>query len=795
MHGSGSEVTMGTRFSHYEIIREIGRGGMGVVYLARDDHLRCEVALKVLSPGTLADETARKRFRREAHLLASRNHPNIVVAHDFDTEDGVDFLVMEYVPGVTLGERLATAPLSESEILDLGTQLLRAVAGAHDSDVIHRDLKPHNLKITPDGVLKILDFGLARRDPATIEAATGSISEEGVITGTLPYMAPEQLRGEPPDQRSDLYSVGVILYQMATGSLPHEGKSAAALIGEILHVDPLPPTTLNPKISPRLESAVLKALQKERRLRFQSAHEFGEDLSAIQRGSTVRPRRSWAHSAAWAIPVTALFLGSFVLLNEIGWLRWPWVGRARPGLESIAVLPLINLSNDPEQEYFADGITEELITTLTQIRNLNVISRASAMQFKGRSTPLPEIARRLHVRTVLDGSVERVGSQVRITAYLVDAVQDRHLWAKSYVRDLRDILVLQTDVARAISNEVRIKLSPSEEARLARPRTVDPKAHEAYLMGLYLWNGREPSEIKRAIDYFERAGALDPHYALPHVGLADIYDFLGNLSQIPQPVAHARAKEEANRALAIDSTLGEAHASIAMLKTEYEWDWAGAEREFRRAIELNPGYATAHEWYSDYLSRLGRHKEALAEIQRALQLDPLSAPVNGMLGTVYFYGRQTDRAIELYRAALGMRGDQPLTRLYLGLAYLDKKMYPEAITELKKSVDYSGGLPLPKAVLGCAYGMAGRRTEAREILAELTARAEATPVPPTCMAFIWIGLGNRDQALHWLEEAYRTRDSYLGHIKVAPIVDGLRSEPRFIALLRRVGLESTGGTS
>jgi serine/threonine-protein kinase len=783
------------RFSRYEIIREIGRGGMGVVYLARDDHLHCEVALKILSPGTLADETARKRFRREAHLLARRNHPNIVVAHDFDTEDGVDFLVMEYVPGVTLDERLATAPLSEPEILDLGTQLLRAVAAAHDAGVIHRDLKPRNLKITPDGVLKILDFGLARPDPSASGTTTGSISEAGVIAGTLPYMAPEQLRGEPPDHRSDLYSVGVILYQMATGSLPHEGTVAATMIGEILHRDPLPPTTLNPKVSPRLEGAVLKALQKEQRLRFKSAHEFEEDLSAIQKGPTVGARPSWAASARWTIPLAVLLLGSLVLFNETGWLRLPWGAGVQGRMESIAVLPLRNLSNDPEQEYFADGMTEELITTLTQIRNLNVISRTSAMQFKGRRTPLPEIARRLHVRTILDGSVERVGSQVRITAQLVDAVKDRHLWAKSYVRDLSDILVLQTEVALAISNEVRIKLSPSEEARLARPRTVDPKAHEAYLMGLYLWNGREPSEIKRAIDYFERAGALDPHYALPHAGLADIYGYLGNLSQIPQTVAHARAKEEANRALAIDSTLGEAHASIAMLKTEYEWDWVGAEREFRRAIELNPGYATAHEWYADYLSRLGRRKEALSEIHRALQLDPLSAPVNGMLGTVYFYGRQTDRAIEQYRATLVMRTDQALTRIYLGLAYLDKKMYPQAIAELKKSVQYSGGLPLPKAILGCAYGMAGRRTEARRILAELTARAEATPVPPTCMAFIWIGLGNRDQALHWLEEAYRTRDSYLGHIKVAPIVDGLRSEPRFIALLRRVGLESTPGAS
>jgi len=781
---------IGRHFSHYQIVREIGGGGMGVVYLARDEHLHCDVALKVLSPGTLADEAARRRFRREAHLLARRNHPNIVVAHDFDAEDGVDFLVMEYVPGATLDERLAGGPLPEPETLDLGTQLLRAVAAAHEAGVIHRDLKPRNLKITPDGVLKILDFGLAQRDPTVEATTTASIADSSIISGTVPYMAPEQLRGEPPDQRSDVYSAGVILFQMATGRLPFEGSNTATLIGEILHREPPRPSSLNPAISSRLEGSILRALEREPRRRFRSAREFEEDLGAIQKEGAPA-RTSWTASARWGIILGALALASVLLSSEAGWLRLPWVGTARGAMESIAVLPLLNLSNDPEQEYFADGMTEELITTLTQIRNLNVISRVSAMQFKGKRPPLSEIARRLHVRTLLSGSVERVGMQVRISAQLIDAVHDRHLWANRYDRSLSDVLGIQTEVARAISDQVRIKLTPSEEARLARVRTVDPRAHEAYLKGLYLWNSREPSKIKLAMEDFEVAGALDPHYALPHSGLADIWDFLGNMSQIPQSIAHERSKKEAERALAIDSTLGEAHVSLAMLKTEYEWDWQGAEREFRRAIELNPGYATAHQWYADHLSRLGRHQEALAEIKRALELDPLSVPVNGMLGTVYFYGRQTDRAIDQYKSTLAMHPD-PLTELYLGLAYIDKKAYPQAIAVLKRSVEESGGMPLPKAVLGCAYGLAGRGADARAILGELTARSRNTPVPPTCMSFVWIGLGDKAQALHWMGEACRAHDSYLGHIKVAPIVDGLRSDPRFLALLRCVGLATPG---
>jgi serine/threonine-protein kinase len=791
MRDSEERVMIGRRFAHYEIIREIGGGGMGVVYLARDEHLHCDVALKVLSPGTLADEAARKQFRREAHLLARRNHPNIVVAHDFDTEDGVDFLVMEYVPGATLEERLAGGPRPEPEILDLGAQLLRAVAAAHEAGVIHRDLKPRNLKITPDGVLKILDFGLAQRDPTVEATTTASISESSVISGTIPYMAPEQLRGEPPDQRSDIYSVGVILFQMATGRLPFEGGNAAALIGEILHREGRDQANVNRAISARMECSIIRALDKELGRRFRSAREFEEDLSAV-RTEDAPARASGLASARWGIAFGGLALAAVLLSAEAGWLHLPWAGRTRAAMESIAVLPLLNLSNDPEQEYFADGMTEELITTLTQIRNLNVISSVSAMQFKGKRPPLSEIARRLHVRTLLDGSVERVGSQVRISAQLIDAVHDRHLWANRYDRSLSDVLGIQTEVARAISDQVRIKLSPSEEARLARVRTVDPRAHEAYLKGLYLWNSREPSKIKLAMEDFEEASALDPRYALPHSGLADIWDFLGNMSQIPQSVAYARSKEEALRALAIDSTLGEAHASLGMLKTEYEWDWSGAEREFRRAIELNPGYATAHEWYADYLSRLGRREEALAEIHRALQLDPLSVPVNGMLGTVYFYGRETNRAIEQYKIALAMHPD-PLTELYLGLAYMDKKAYPQAIAMLRQCVEESGGMPLPKAVLGCAYGLAGRGVEAREVLAELAERSSVAPVPPTCMSFVWIGLGDKGQALHWMGEACRARDSYLGHIKVAPIVDGLRSDPRFVALLRCVGLAPNGG--
>ena len=778
---------IGKRLSHYEVLREIGTGGMGVVYLARDEHLHCNVALKVLRPGLLADDAARKRFRTEALALAKRRHPNLVAVNDFDTQDGVDFLVMEYVEGPTLSDLIGSGGLPESDIADLGAQLARGITAIHGARVIHRDLKPGNLKVTPDGVLKILDFGLAKfRHDESGTGTVSSITQTGHAVGTIPYMAPELLLGKPADERTDVYAVGVVLYQMATGRLPHVESSKTTLVEAILTEIPTPPRAWNASLNPALESVIVKAMNKDATRRHQSSAELLADLERVAKGEAPAPAAPTRRRLPWMR--AGAFAGTLALAIAGAWAIRGCMAPAPPsGVVALAVLPLRNLSADKEQEFFAEGMTDELTTTLAQIQGLRVISRTSVLASRSGNESLPEIARKLHVGKILEGSILRSGSKVRITAQLLDAAEDRHLWAQTYERDLSDVLTLQTDVARAISNAVRVALTPQERKRLGRARPVVPAAHEAYLKGLQRWNRREPGEVFQAIDLYRHAIALDSTFAKPHAGLADAYNFLGNYSAISQAVAYGTAKAEALRALDLDPELGEAYVSLAQVKMEFEWDWAGAERDYRRAIELNPGNAAAHQYYAEYLARTGRHVEALASIDRALVLDPLSAPINGMKGTVYFYGREPEKAIEQYRKTLALREDQVLTRLCLGLTLLQLKRYPEAIAEFKKSVEYSHGAPLMMAGLGCAYGFAGRRAEATRILEDLKALSRTTPVAPSFLSLVCLGLGDKDGALRYMEQGLQAHDTYMGHLKVLPTVDGLRSDPRFVEVLRRVG--------
>jgi TolB-like protein/tetratricopeptide (TPR) repeat protein len=593
-------------------------------------------------------------------------------------------------------------------------------------------------------------------------------------------MAPEQLHGTRGDPRSDLFSVGVILYEMATGRLPWDSRVPADLIREILDARSVPPSERG-KVSSRFDAPIMKALEKSPARRYATARAFLDEWSA-EGGPCPRPR---SRTGRWILlSSTAALLAASI----------PFFSFLPPRIDprSVAVLPLRNLSSDREQEFFADGMTEELITKLSQVGGLKVISTTTSLQLKGTKLSIQEIARRVKVRHVVEGSVQREGDHVRISAMLVDASQDHPIWANTYERDFQNVLGLEAEMAQVITGEVLGSVTPEVRAMLGRVPEVRPEAHEAYLHGLNLWKERQPRDLDLAVQYYKRAIALDPGYAQPHAALADVYDFLGNVSQLPQDQAHQLAKQEALQALALDDSLAEAHASLAELRAEYEWDWPGAEKEFLRAIELNPGHAMIREWYAEFLSRSGRRGEALTQIKKALELDPLSPPVVGMLGTVYLYGGQTDRAIECYRRAIELRPDV-LTRLYLGMAYLDKRLYPQAVQALEQAVADAPGLPIPKAVLGCAYGLSGRGEDARKILADLEERSKSAPVPPTCMAFVWIGLGNKDEVFRWLERAYVAHDSYLGHLKVAPIVDGLRDDPRFADLLRRVGLGPNTG--
>ena len=789
---------IGLTLGHYRIVEKIGEGGMGVVYRARDEQLDRDVALKVLPPGALADEATRKRFRKEALTLAKLNHTNIEAAHEFGSQDGVDFLVMEYIAGATLAERLAAGALPEKEVLTLGAQIAAALEEAHEQGVVHRDLKPGNIVVTPKGQAKVLDFGLAKLlRPESEMSTTDQLSSSAAVAGTLPYMSPEQLRGKPADGRSDIYAAGAVLYEMATGKRPFREEVATALVDDILHKPPPPPGRLKHDLSPRLEEIILKCLEKEPENRYQSAKELLVDLRRLASPSAVTavpmPRvtrwRKAARPAAYGAGGAVALVVVLVALN-IGGVRQQLLGRsASPHFESLAVLPLENLSRDPDQEYFADGMTEALITDLSKISALRVISRTSVMQYKGVKKPLPQIARELNVDGVIEGSVQRSGDRVRITAQLIEAATDRHLWAESYERELSDVLALESEVAQAIAGEIRVKLTRPEKLQLASARPVSPAAYEANLKGRYFWNKRTPEGVKTAIEYFQQSIEKDPNYALAYAGLADCYVVPVNPS--PPREKMPKAKAAATKALQLDDTLAEAHTSLASVLSRYDWDWPGAEKEFKRALELNPRYAEAHEWYAAwYLVPMGRLQEAIAEEKRAQELDPVSLIINFELGIVLYYAREYDQAIEQFRKTLELNPNFRQAQTSLAAAYGQKGMYEQAVAGLQKSLTLPGGTEWPptRAGLGYAYGVSGRKDEARKVLNEMKQLARQKYVSAYDVALIYVGLDEKDLAFTWLEKAYEERSFVLSNIKAEPRMDGLRSDPRFQNLLRRIGI-------
>ncbi len=743
---------LGSTLSHYRIVEPLGQGGMGVVYRAHDERLDRDVALKLLPPA--ADQDARKRFRREALALSKLNHPNIGTIYDFDAQEGTDFLVMELVAGATLQQKLAAGPLPEKEVLVLGSQIAEALEAAHERGVVHRDLKPGNIMITPRGQPKVLDFGLARLfGPADDAVTTERLTASQAMAGTLPYMSPEQLMGRRADARSDLYALGVVLFEMATGRLPYREKLSTALAGEILHQPALRPREVRPDVSSDLEAVILHCLEKDPERRPGSAGKVVESLRALAAGPPRSP-----------------------------------VAESRHRIQSLAVLPLENLSGDPEQEYFADGLTEELIATLAQIGALRVISRTSAMQYKGARRPLPEIARALNVDAIVEGSVRRAGDRVRITAQLIEAPTDRHLWANSYEGNLSDVLALQGEVAQAIAHEVRIKLTPEQEKRLARARSVAPEAYEAYLKGRYYWDKRTEEGLYKGIEYFRQAIEIDPLYPLAHVGLADSYNILGYYSYLTPREAFPKAKAAAARALELDANLAEAHCSLAYAQHYLDWDWETSERSFRRAIEINPGYAVAHQFYALQLAVLGRSEEARAEITRAVELDPLSLIINASVGYAHFFARRYPEAAEICLKTLEMDSNFYLAHLWLGWAYEQMGKLDEAIAEAQKAVSLSGGRPGILASLARAYAVSGRVAEARHLLEELAEPAKRRYVSSYRLAGVYAGLGEMDASFELLEKAYQERSHLLTHIKVDPWFDPLRADPRYLDLVKRVGL-------
>jgi eukaryotic-like serine/threonine-protein kinase len=789
---------IGQILGHYRILEKVGAGGMGVVYRARDEQLERDVALKVLPPGTLVSESARRNFRNEALALAKLNHPNIETVHEFGSQEGTDFLVLEYVPGQTLAQMLVSGPLPEKEVIAIGMQIAAALEEAHERGIIHRDLKPANIALTSRGHAKVLDFGLAKLLRPTKDVTTRHLTESGGVPGTFPYLSPEQLRGDPVDARSDIHAIGAVLYEMATGQRAFNGTLFSQVIDEILHQPPIPPRRLNPEISVELDRIICKCLDKEPAHRYQSAKELLADLRRLTASSaqsvvpeslrpTVRIRKKVLGYVVLGLGAMLALVVTLVGFNVHG-LRDDLFGRKRAAqIHSIAVLPLANVSGDPEEEYFADGVTDELITQLAQVGELRVISRTSVMSYKNTKKTLPQIARELGVDAVVDGSVQRSGDKVRINAELIEASTDRLLWAKSYERDLSDILTLQSAIAKAVVDEIQVKVTPQEQVRLVRSQQVNPEAHEAYLAGRFYWNKRTAAGVNKSITYFDQAIAKDPGYALAYAGLADSYHSLPELTTMPIAEAFPKARTAAMKALELDDSIAEPHSALASIVEDYDWDWTGAEAEYKRAIELNPGLSGARASYSNLLLELGRLPEALSQAKTAQELDPLSALTNDNLCGVLYYSGEYDQSVVQCRKTLEIDPTSHQAHRHLGQAYTQKKQYAEAISEFKKAIELSHGSAEAIAELGYVLGVSGNKHDAQQILQQLAQPVDGH-ISHYRLAIVYMGLGEYDRALESLESAVKERSPGVVHLKVSPVFAEIRSTRRFQKLLADMGL-------
>ncbi len=756
---------IGATLGRYRIVEKIGEGGMGVVYRTYDEQLGRDVAIKTLPTGAFGDEASRRRFRKEALALAKLNHPNIETVYEFGSQDGVDFLALEFVPGTTLAETIKTRALPEKEVAQLGIQLAAALEEAHERGIVHRDLKPGNIVVTPKGQLKVLDFGLAKLlTPETLISTTDLLSSTE-LAGTLPYISPEQLRGRPADARSDIYGAGMVLYEITTGKHPFSGVVGSALIDAILNVQPSPPGRLKHDISP-------------------APRELFVDLRRLAVGSTVaesfpRPTRRRLLFKATAVVLVAIALTTVYFVSQ----RF-----ARPAAAQrtmLAVLPFDNLSGDPTQEFFSDGLTEEMISQLGrwQPRRLGVIARTSAEYYKGSKKRIDQIGHELGVAYILEGSVRREQGRVRITAELIHVADQTPLWTETYERDASGVFAVQSEVANRITQSLALELLSPQSSNLLQSPTKDSEAHEAYLKGLYYFSDVTGANYDRARVYFERAIKLDPNYAPAYAGLADYFWSTDKLR--PQD-AMPRAEQYALKSLQLDPSLPEAHTALAGVRFFYNWDWAAAEKEFTKSLELNPSGAEAHRLYSLYLASLGNPDQAVSEVQRAQKLDPLSLNINTSAGWVFNYTRQYDRAIEQCRRTLEIDAQYVSAHDCLGESYLAKGMLEQALSEFRQAA--SGGEPVRTVGLARVYAVMGRRAEAQNILDGLQKSTRRDYFPPYLFATVYAAMGENEQALSLLEDAYAQRDPYLVHLNKDTTFDPIRSDDaRFRDLLRRIG--------
>jgi eukaryotic-like serine/threonine-protein kinase len=780
---------IGRVLSHYRILEQLGAGGMGVVYKARDERLKRDVAIKVLPPGLLANPAARKRFQKEALALAQLNHPHVATIHDFDSAEGLDFLVMEFVEGESLDERLARGALTEREVLRLAGQLLEGLAAAHARGVIHRDLKPANIRITPDGRLKILDFGLARLlEPEAVTELTVSAASAEHVVGTLPYMAPDQLRGERADARTDVYGAGAVLYEMATGRRAFQARTAPELMGAILHEVPVPPRSANARVSPGFERVLLRALEKDPGRRYQSAREFAAALEGAAGTATARAGSPmWARVVATAV-VAALVAGAVFL---VGPRLLSFFARAP---RTIAVLPFTNETGSADLEYLSDGLTEGLIYGLSEMPGVDkVIARSSVFELKGRPLKPKEVGRRLDVRTIVMGRLARQGEQLTVSVEVVSTRDGRLIWGHRYARAGSLLITLCRDLVADVSSRLKIPVKGEHLERMTQRAPRSEAAYRLYLEGRYYWNKFTATDLRTALEYFRRAVDADPGYALSYAGMADAYYALSS-TVLPADEVMPKARAAANRALELDPQLAEGHAALGAVLMGYDWAWDDAVSEYRRAVALNPSFATAYHYCGMALAVTGQTDEAKRMLRRARELDPLSRSVANSATWPLLFAHPRDRLYtEGIRELETIRREYPdFPALYVNLipAYVAVGQVVHAASLADSVANLEGWTSLVGA-RGFAYARAGRTAETRRILERAEAEVKSDPSSYATIIRVLAGLGETEQLFDWIERGIAAKNEEMTLIGVDGEFDALRSSPRFKTLLARMNLPAS----